>query len=506
MKRLFKTYNGEALLPLVFLTALLTGCGAAVLSAPSDLKASAADADNPNRIEISWLPVDGAGIYYVYRDKAEDGNFSEYAGFSVTASKDSGGVMRYYFIDIIADGKGGTYWYRVTASPSVSIKSESAKSAAVSATTCSGSWSAASSSVLAEAVLQFSVTASGSELYAVTGGADMSLRGLHYKNDPASTASPPAKKWFSLTGAAGSLNTAGVNAAESFSAVIIGGELGIVYTDSGATPSGALSLKYYHNSGTADEPSFAWTAAGGRGFNSAAAIDINSAVPAGSDIFSAFLETSTLKLYKYKNAGSAWFELSSSEVLNVIGSISTVSQGGTLYLGYEGVGGLYLRSFDSDSDSLQSGGLVYGAAVDGGNAVFISGGGSLYSAYISDPAGNDDDTSGSLSVVKFSDGSWSALDDVAGDLPPEADGRSPYGTLAAAWHNGYLYLFYADSGDSRRGWVKYYDAGLGWQTAQIGGSALTGDGALGSFSLLSSGGVLYASYVEDGRCYLRSLK
>ncbi|HAK44949.1 MAG TPA: hypothetical protein DCO79_03380, partial [Spirochaeta sp.] len=103
---------------------ILTSCGAVELTAPTDLSAAEPDSDNPNRISLSWLPVDGADIYYVYRSDSLSGDYSD-IGFSVTSASveiDSGvEELRYLYLNNFEEGEGGTYYYKVTAASNADI-------------------------------------------------------------------------------------------------------------------------------------------------------------------------------------------------------------------------------------------------------------------------------------------------------------------------------------------------------------------------------------------------
>ena len=483
----------------VILISAVTGCGGLELQAPGGLVATAADVDNPNRIEISWLPVTGADIYYVYRDAAEGGSFAVNAGFSVTSSVDDSGVTRFYFMETFEEGEGGTYYYKVTAAENADISLESAKSAAVSVSTYSGSWSAADPAILGAAE-QLSLSATTNTLYVIYGTTAMSAK--KYAIDADSEADPQPKIWTALGGTPGTTSAA-VNSPPAFASLISGGELYLSYADSGTTPAGKASMKYYHDSGTQDAPSFSWTAAGAAGFNAAAATNISLSTAGGfsQDIYATFLDGTDIQLYKYNSTTVSWFDINlTTSLLPNVSTVSLLSHSNNLYLGYEDTDatGLYLRSYDDGVTALQAGGQVSAAAVDDGNAVFVSGGGDLYAVYIT--------VGGGLSVKKLVDSSWTALADVAGDSPPVATDASLSGTLAAHWYNGFLYVFYADSSDGGKGWVKYYSETDGWQNAERGGAALTGATALGSFQLASSGTELYGGYIEDGKAYIRILK
>ena len=93
-------------------------------SSPGGLEAADADPDNPNRIVLSWLPVEGADIYYVYRSPAESGTYS-YAGLSQASAdienKNGDTELRYSYIQSFDEGEGGTYWYAVSAASNADI-------------------------------------------------------------------------------------------------------------------------------------------------------------------------------------------------------------------------------------------------------------------------------------------------------------------------------------------------------------------------------------------------
>lgn len=140
----FKAIKAAAAVTITAVFVLLAvSCGAPALSAPSDITVIDEDPDNPNRIELNWLPVEGADIYYVYRSTAEDGTF-DYAGLSVTAAdvedSDRNTELRYSFIETFEDGEGGTYWYKVSAASNIDTSAESALSPAVDASTYEGTW------------------------------------------------------------------------------------------------------------------------------------------------------------------------------------------------------------------------------------------------------------------------------------------------------------------------------------------------------------------------------
>ena len=505
-------YTAAAAL-LLLLTALIVGCGTSVLTAPAGLTAVEPDADNPNRIEINWLPVTGADIYYVYRDTAPGGSFNTYAGFSVTSYTDDGGTLRYAFIENFAEGEGGTYYYRVTAASDMDVSaSESALSDAVAASTYKGTWSKAADSVVFDSVKYLRLIASGTtELYAISSpaGAGAAISAKVYAEEETPEGEDPPEDpdwiWTALEGSPG--NVSGDTADNPFSVLMSGGELYTVFADADADPADAVSMQYYHDSGTAEAPSFAWTAVGAAGFNAAAADGLTAALSGafGGDIYSAFLETSDqISFYKFNDTTDTWFPIDISASLTADAAfVSLLTHSNTLYMAYEdtdGVGdGLYLRAYDDDVTALQAGGLVTASSIDDGNAVFVSGGGDLYAVYLT--------AADSLEVKKLDGSSWEDLDDVSGDEPPASTAAaSDPGTLAAEWFNGYLYVFYVDSSDSR-GWVKYYSEDYGWQTAERNQSvAVTGTTVLRDFQLASTGTKLYAGYIEGSKVYVRVLE
>lgn len=489
MKRL-KLFKLTGLLTaVIMIPVILSSCGTAGLTAPTDLTAADPDSENPNRIELSWLPVDGAGIYYVYRDTEESGTFSTNAGFSVTGNEDADGVMRYYFRETFDEGEGGTYWYKVTAAASSDISLESAMSGSVDASTYSGTWSSASDSVLGSAG-QLSLAAGTASLYAVYGSTDLTAK--EYAEDVDSEEDDPQKIWTALTGSPGTTNAA-FDSALVFSTMVSGGDLYVAFADAGADVEGAVSMQYYYDSSSDDTPSYEWAAAGSPGFNEAAATNITVATAGGfsTDIYTAFMESTDATMYK----NNVEIDLSAS-IADVSGveSLYQLNSGTSIYLGYDYSDGLYLREYDTTFQILAEGGLVTASDIDDGNAVFVSDGTDLYAVYIVNGGG--------LEVRKYEDGSWSGLTEIttASDLDRP-------GTLAAHWFNGYLYIFYVDSSDSC-GHVKYYSETDGWQDAAIGSGALTGSTALGSFQLESDAAdtELYAGYVEDGTAYLRVLE
>jgi len=255
-------------------------------------------------------------------------------------------------------------------------------------------------------------------------------------------------------------------------------------------------MQYYHDSAdTGDDPVFSWEALGTAGFNGAVSSQISAAtVGFGGTIYAAFNDgTADGRLFKYSSA--SWFEISlAGENLPVtISTPKLLSHNNSLYFGYEedtfSSETLYLRAYDDATTSLATGGLVEAADINDGNAVFVSGGGDLYAVY----------TVGStLKVRKLDNDTWTLLSSFTVSA-------GSYGSLAAAWFNGYLYVFYLDaSGD---GWVKYYDEGDGWLSAEKNGTAITGGGTVSALQLASSGTTtLYAGYIEGGQAYVRILE
>ena len=120
----------------------------------------------------------------------------------------------------------------------------------------------------------------------------------------------------------------------------------------------------------------------------------------------------------------------------------------------------------------------------------------MYAVYL--PAGGTE-----VAVRQLVGSEWTAIS-TAGDLA--SNDSYAYGTLAAHWFNGYLYIFYVSSDDDK-GWVKYYDEDEGWLNSQRnGGVEVTGTGTVTKVQLASSGSVLYAGWVEDGNAYVRVLE
>jgi hypothetical protein len=483
-------------LSLILIT--LSACGSAGLAAPTGLAAEDADPDNPNRIVLSWLPVDGADIYYVYRDTAAGGTFSTNAGLSVTSRVDSDGITRYGFMETFEEGEGGTYYYRVTAYDySAAVNPESAKSTAVKALTYSGTWSAADPTVLGAAA-QLSLSATTNALYAVYGTTTISAK--KYTTDADSTADPKPKIWTTLAGPIGSADTTGKY--RTLTSMMNGNELHVLFSDE---TSKKMSMQYYHDSSTGDEdPSFSWI---DRGTITSVDIDLDglSSVASGvftSSVYGVFLEggsNDVLKLYEHNSTTELWnnIDLIDHNIPTDASSSKLIIHNNTMYIGYENNDvdnpGLYLRKYADSTLQAEADGEITTSNIDDGNAVFVSGGGDLYAVYIL--------AAGGLKVRKFENSSWSDLTEIA-----TVPFSSPPGTLAAHWYNGFLYVFYVDSGD--KGWVKYYSETDGWQNAQRNSTiALTESSTgLGSFQLASNGTELYAGYIEGGNAYVRILK
>ncbi|MDC7125172.1 MAG: hypothetical protein PQJ46_06385 [Spirochaetales bacterium] len=467
---------------------LIFSCGSTEVVAPSNIEASDPDEDNPNRVEISWSPVDGAGIYYVYRSESESGTF-ENVGFSVTSDEDSDGDTRYYFVENFEEGEGGTYYYCVTAAPDKDISSESARSSVVAASTYSGSWTEpkeiGSASIL-------KLAAGSSDLYAVYCSSDTSsdLGIYKYAEDEDSEEDDAEKVWTSID-SPGSTNGSLDN---PFSVLVIDSELYVVYNDQASTAGGKLTSKYYHDSSDdEDNPSFAWTAYGSEAFNDVAANGID-AVESGlaNDIYTIFFESSTVTFYKNSGSSGSWFEIdiTSESFINNAGSLRVISNNNTPYIGYEDTtdGGLYLRAYEDSS--LQADGNVSTSGIDDGNVAFVSGTSAIYAVYFTD--------SGSFEAKSYEDSVWSALTNTDGQ-PTVKTGTS--GSLDSAWYNGYLYVFYLGSDGA---YVKYYDNDDGWQSAQKNGGVITSASA-GSLQLVASD-ALYAGYIESGKAYVRILE
>ena len=480
------------------LIVILSSCGGTELPAPTGLAASDPDADNPNRIELSWLPVDGADIYYVYRDGSKTGSFEENVGHSVTSSNvetESGEELRYLFLDNFDAGEGGTYWYKVTAAPNADISLESAKSGAVEAQTYEGTWSEAK--LLGDAAA-LKLAAGITTLYAVYAddAATDTIYVQTYAEDEDSDADEPPMIWTAITSSPGNTNAGVVN---PFSVFISGGELYTAFIDADSTPTAdAVTMKYYHDSSDdADNPSFAWTAIGTAGFNGAAASELSTTtVGFTGDIYSAFLEETSAQLFR----NNVEIDLTVSSVPVPVENISIINFNNSLYFGYEEATGLYLREYDTTFETLgdvEVEDAITTADIETGNLAFVSGGGDLYAAYIA---------GGNFEVEQLVDDVWTPLSNTTGK--PTVPTGGGIGTLAAHWFNGYLYVFYVNSGDSNKGWVKYYDEDDGWQTASKNGTAITGTISApdGSFQLVSSGNRLYAGYIENGKAYVKILE
>ena len=343
--------------------------------------------------------------------------------------------------------------------------------------------------------MQLKLAADNSALWAVySPGAGTDIINVkQYAEDADSTADTPPMIWTTLAGSPGDTD-GGVN--NPYSIFLSGGELYTVFRDASAGDTDFVSMKYYHDSATGDLPSFAWTQIGAAKFNtiSDGAITDLTAVPVGftGDIYSAFLEGVNAKLYK-NNAG---IDLSASDItIANADNMKLVSHNNNLYVGYEYTDGLYLRQFNSSFETLNVGGLVSSSAVEDGNAVFISGGGSIYTVFITD--------AGTFNAMKLEGETWSALTNTSG-IPVTGPGAG-YGTLAARWFNNHLYVFYINSADNK-GWVKYYTEDEGWQSAEKNGTAITGSVGLSGFQLASSLNILYAGYIENSKACVRILE
>ncbi len=463
---------------------LLASCGSAGLVAPEKPVAADPDPENPNRIELSWKAVDGADIYYVYRSTSETGSYVN-SGFSVTYNEieadDGGTEIRYSYIESFDEGNGGTYWYKITAATAeASGTVESGMSPAGDASTYSGTWGAAKNLGSAG---QLKLAASLNSLYALysaEAGSDVINMQIYTEG------------WT----AAASPGTTDGNADNPFTVFLSGGELYTIFRDSPAPASGALSIQYYHDPGSGIS---VWEAIGAAGFNGAAASGLSAAaVGFTGDIYSAFEEAggpdNGAQLYR-NNEEIIIDVVSIEDILNASG-INLVSHNNGLYFGYEYTDGLYLREYDTVFETLDTGGQVTTSDIDDGNIVFVSGG-SLYAVYI--------EVGGTEVIVQQLIGEvWMPVA-TTGELV--TTDSAAYGALAAHWFNGYLYVFYIDTGAGGTGWVKYYDADDGWLNAQrIGGAAVTGSTGLKAFQLASSGNTLYAGWIEGGNAYVRILE
>ncbi|MDC7227381.1 MAG: hypothetical protein PQJ61_11520 [Spirochaetales bacterium] len=490
---------------------LFASCGSAELTAPTDLTAADGNKDNPMRIELRRLPAEGADIYYVYRSDTENGSYDD-AGFSITSSNvetdDGGEELRYLFVDNIDDGEGGTYWYRVTSAANDDIVNESAMSAAASAETYEGTWS--DTEELGDAV-QLKLAADTSALYAVyvddlVDSGELKVKKYAEQEDYEGEDETPMD-WTALEDSPG---TTDESADGAFSVFISGGELYTAFRDASGTDTHFVTMKYFHDSGDEEFSSFAWELVGAEKFNTASteAVSEISALTIGlvGPIYSAFTEGGAPKLYEYNTTTETWFlridatgdSPATGDFPATADSINLLNHNNTLYVGYQKTSpavGLYLRAYD-DSD-LQAGGLVTADAVADSNAVFVSGGGDIYAVYM--PAGGTE-----VIVMQFANDTWTAIE-TAGDL--ESADNNGFGTLDAIWFDNALYVFYLDSSDSDKGWVKYYDGDEGWQTAQKNqAEAVTTGGTVTKLQLASSLGRLYAGWVEDGTAYVRILE
>lgn len=485
---------------------VLSSCGSTELLAPSGLEAAEPERENPNRIKLSWLPVEGADIYYVYRSNSPAGEYKDYGGFSTTSAnvENKAGVeaLRYLYVENFTEGEGGTYYYKITAASDADINNESAMSSAVNAKTYDGTWKAAKE---LGAAAQLELAADISALYAVysESGADSEITVQRYAEDDATE----TMNW-SDAGSPGNTNGAVNN---PFSVFIDGGELHIAFDDHQADTPGTVSMKYYHDSSTGDAaPSFSWELVGDAGFNDAAAAGLSGAsIGFEGAIYSTFTEGAgpyPVELWKYNSTLDAWGERADSAPVdgalptNAV-NVSLVDFNNNAYLGYEDLTapGLYLRVYDDGDQVLQninSSSTITTVDIDDGNAVFVSSAGNLYAVYIT--------AADEFEVEQFLDNLWVPLSFTAGK-PVVTSASSDFGTLTAHWFNNALYVFYVDSSDND-GWVKYYDAQSGWLTAEKGGGAITDGGTITKVSLASSGNTLYAGYIEDGTAYVKTLE
>ena len=480
---------------------IFTSCGGTKLPAPTGLTATGGIQDNPNRIELSWLPVKDADIYYIYRDGSESGDFSDNVGLSVTSNNvevDGVEELRYLFVDNFEEGEGGTYWYRVSAASDGDIvNTEGDKSAAVKGDTYVGTWSDAKD--LGSAA-KLKLAAGLTTLYAVYSAAgEISFQ--TYAGDETSEEDEPPMIW---TPVAASPGNTSISVENPFSVLVSGNELYTAFRDE--DNGSDVTMKYYHDSGTDDAPSFDWIGVGDAGFNDAVDATVSTEISAatvgfGNTPYAAFLEGTAPQLYAYNSNLEQWEE--STVVLTASAeNIRLLGYNNTLYVGYENTDGtneLYLRSYNDSTESLQAGGLVEAADIETGNVVFLSGGGDLYAIYIT--------SARAFEVEQLVDNVWTPLSNISGK--PAVPAGAGAGTLAALWYNGYLHVFYVDATD-RSGWVKYYDVDKGWLTAAKNSTAITGrddvGSGLSSFQLASMGTSLYAGYIENGKAYVKILE
>ena len=502
MKRLL--LNTAAVITALIIVMLIASCGAPQLTAPTDLTAGEPDAENPNRVELSWLPVDKADIYYVYRSTSEKGKY-EHVGHSMTSAdienSDGNEELRYLYAETFETGEGGTYWYGVTAASDIDISAESAMSSPVSAKTYEGTWRTPK---LLGPAAHIRLAADTSALYALysaaAAGSTISIG--RYAADPDDESDEPSIIWTSVT-SPGSSN--GGNA--PVSAFISGGELYTAFSDNAAGSAGSVTLRQYENTGTADAPVYSWSTLGAVGFNNAAADSISAAaVGFGGTVYTAFIEPpgTEAQLWKYHEASTAMLERATEVGVlpEDIQSVQIVGHNNNLYYGYEdnGTAGLYLRSYDDTLEELQvvnDASTVESGDIDDGNAVFVSGGGDLYAIFITDTDGTDDNGDGELKVEQLVDNVWTPLANSTGK--PVADDGSAYGCVDAIWFNNALYVAYLDTDDDLR--VKSYNETDGWVNVESGGGAVV-QGTVTRVSLSSAGTVLYAGYVDDGNAYV----
>ena len=496
---------------ITILTAI-SSCGIApVLEAPGAPVASDPDPDNPNRIEIKWKAVARADIYYIYRSAAEDGSYTD-AGFSVTPqvieNADGEDETWYSYIDSFDEGEGGTYWYKVSAASDIDTSVESPLSPAVSAATYEGTWGDA---YALGAAAKLELAADFSALYVVysAGTADTPINVKQYAEAEDSEEDEPPMVWSSLASPGNTNGLTDGSADGTLSVFIEGGELHTLFNDQ--TVTGEASLRYYHDSGTADAPSFAWETLGTAGFNTdtEAVTEVSAAaVGFGGTIYAAFIESGAGTLWKYNTTLEDWTQHAAAAPAEgalpaAAGTVQIVEYNNNMYYGYEdttgGLENLQLRRYDDAEQKLQtvnSATTVTTSNIDDGNAVFVSGGGSLYAVYIDDSG---------FEVEQLADDVWAPLENTAG-TPVSTSADSAYGSLDALWFNGRLYVFYINSADSNKGWVKYYDEDDGWKSAEKNGTAVTGSGTITALQLASSGSSLYAGYIEDGTAYVRILE
>ncbi len=486
---------------IIIIIALFSGCGVSGLAAPADLAAEEGDPDYPNRTQISWQPVEDAGIYYVYRAPSIDSAESDYdyAGFSVTSYIDEeSSETRFSYIESFEEGEGGTFAYRVTAAAATDTVVESAMSDAVEASTYSGSWSSVSStdSEITNDAVSLDLVYSGGVLYAVTAAASGAISVKQYADEEDSEEDNPPKVWTSLSGSPGSITASKINPVSAF----YSGDLYVAYSfDSDlsigtAADDGTLNLKYY------DSDSDSWKSS----LNMELAdnlLDHVSSVSSG---------TFTTKFYTSAVNLDAVTDTTPDEIIVYSDGASVPDIGplpiavsdftqlftnnGSLYVGYTvSAGGLYTNEINTNTDVLQDSVTVSTDTVGSSLAVFVSGSGIIYAVYV---------TSGNMLVVrKYEDSSWTAYASIT-------DANTAYtGTLASAWYNGYLYVFYVDGSDAA--WIKYFDEDEGWQNAARGSAEFISDaGSYSGFNLTPAGtSILYAAYINDtGSAMLKGLQ